>query len=182
MVETAYNDWANASQRALLSQEFYGPEFKLFKDESITTLSAALAKHPEKREVFLKHMNQAIEPIIAKGLLIWYQYSIVFNRLIDFLIVKGVFNHSLLHRLTNEYLTHCKENERSEMIQSLRQAVVQVLHTRDGARVGMTCLWYGTQKDRKVNINLIYFVFEISSHPPVYWKLYRISSKVSKVT
>ncbi|EFX87453.1 hypothetical protein DAPPUDRAFT_43721 [Daphnia pulex] len=127
VVETAYNDWANASQRALLSQEFYGPEFKLFKDESITTLSAALAKHPEKREVFLKHMNQAIEPIIAKG----------------------VFNHSLLHRLTNEYLTHCNENERSEMIQSLRQAVVQVLHTRDGARVGMTCIWYGTQKDRK---------------------------------
>lgn len=67
MVETAYNDWANASQRALLSQEFYGPEFKLFKDETITTLSAALAKHPEKKEVFLKHMNQAIEPIIAKG-------------------------------------------------------------------------------------------------------------------
>ncbi|XP_057379723.1 pumilio homolog 3-like [Daphnia carinata] len=127
VVETAYNDWANASQRALLSQEFYGPEFKLFKDESITTLSAALAKHPEKKEVFLKHMNQAIEPIIAKG----------------------VFNHSLLHRLTNEYLTHCSENERSEMIQSLRQAVIQVLHTRDGARVGLTCIWYGTQKDRK---------------------------------
>ncbi|KAK4011914.1 pumilio homolog 3 [Daphnia magna] len=127
VVETAYNDWANASQRALLSQEFYGPEFKLFKDETITTLSAALAKHPEKKEVFLKHMNQAIEPIIAKG----------------------VFNHSLLHRLTNEYLTHCSENERSEMIQSLRQAVIQVLHTRDGARIGMTCIWYGTQKDRK---------------------------------
>ena len=86
MVETAYNDWANASQRALLSQEFYGPEFKLFKDESITTLSAALAKHPEKREVFLKHMNQAIEPIIAKGLYILCQYSFVFNCLTDFVL------------------------------------------------------------------------------------------------
>ncbi len=128
VVETAYNDWANASQRALLSQEFYGPEFKLFKDESITTLNSALIKHPEKKEVFLKHMSAAIEPIIAKG----------------------VFNHSLLHRLTNEYLTHCNESERSEMIQSLRQAVIQVLHTRDGARVGMTCIWHGTQKDRKV--------------------------------
>ena len=66
-------------------------------------------------------------------------------------IAKGVFNHSLLHRLTNEYLTHCNENERSEMIHSLRQAVVQILHTRDGARVGMNCIWYGTLKDRKVN-------------------------------
>ena len=82
VVETAYNDWANASQRALLSQEFYGPEFKLFKDESITTLSAALAKHPEKREVFLKHMSQAIEPIIAKGFFILYLYPFIFIRLI----------------------------------------------------------------------------------------------------
>ena len=80
-METAYNDWANAAQRAQLSQEFYGPEFKLFKDEGVTTLSAALAKYPEKKDSFLKFMNAAIEPIIAKG----------------------VFNHSLLHRLTGEY-------------------------------------------------------------------------------
>ena len=68
-----------------------------------------------------------------------------------FCIVKGVFNHSLLHRLTNEYLTHCNENERSEIIQSLRPAVFHVLDTRDEARIGMTCIWYGTLKDRKVN-------------------------------
>lgn len=128
MVETAYNDWANASQRAQLSQEFYGPEFKLFKDEGITTLGAALAKYPEKKDTFLKYMNSTIEPIIGKG----------------------VFNHSLLHRLMGEYLTHCNPTDRAEMIQSLRQAVVQILHTRDGARVGMCCLWHGTQKDRKV--------------------------------
>ena len=100
----------------------------MFKDESITTLGGALQKHPEKKDAFLKHMSQAIEPIIAKG----------------------VFNHSLLHRLTNEYLTHCNEAERSEIIQSLRPAVLHMLHTRDGARVGMMCIWFGTQKDRKV--------------------------------
>lgn len=135
VVEMAYNDWANAGQRAQLSQEFYGPEFKLFKDNDITTLSAALAKHPEKKDAFLKHMNASIEPIIAKG----------------------VFNHSLLHRLTNEYLTHCSPNERSEMIQSLRQAAVQVLHTRDGARVAMMCIWHGTPKDRKVSSLTIFY-------------------------
>lgn len=75
-----------------------------------------------------------------------------------------MFNHSLLHRLTNEYLTHCSENERSEMIQSLRQAVIQVLHTRDGARIGMTCIWYGTQKDRKVRNSPQLRCKTISSH------------------
>ena len=104
VVETAYNDWANAAQRALLAQEFYGPEFKVFKDEGVTTLNQALEKHPAKRDAFLKHMNQSIEPIIAKG----------------------VFNHSLLHRLLSEYLTHCADAERSEMVQMLREAAVQV--------------------------------------------------------
>lgn len=130
VVELAYNDWANASQRALLSQEFYGPEFKLFKDEGITTLAAALKKYPAKKDSFLKHMSQSIAPIIAKG----------------------VFNHSLLHRLTHEYLSNCSVKERSEMIANLREAVAQVLHTRDGARVGMLCIWHGNNKDRKAII------------------------------
>lgn len=131
ILETAYNDWANASQRALLAQEFYGPEFKLFKESDVTTLDAALKKHPEKKEAFLKFMNQSIEPIIAKG----------------------VFNHSLLHRLLNEYLTHCGKAERAEMIQNFRQGVLSVLHTRDGSRIALTCLWHGTTKDRKVPTN-----------------------------
>ena len=29
------------------------------------------------------------------------------NAAIELIIAKGVFNHSLLHRLTNEYLAHC---------------------------------------------------------------------------
>jgi len=130
VVELAYNDWANASQRAMLSQEFYGPEFKLFKDEGITTLAMALKKYPNKKESFLKFMSQSIAPIIAKG----------------------VFNHSLLHRLTHEYLSNCNVKERSEMIANLREAVAQVLHTRDGARIGMLCLWHGNNKDRKAII------------------------------
>ena len=128
VVELAYNDWANAAQRALLSQEFYGPEFKVFKDEGITTLAMALKKYPAKKDSFLKHMNQSIAPIIAKG----------------------VFNHSLLHRLTHEYLSNCSVKERSEMVANLREAVAQILHTRDGARVGMMCIWHGNNKDRKV--------------------------------
>jgi len=33
-----------------------------------------------------------------------------------------------------------------EMIEALREAVVHVLHTRDGARVAMQCIWHGTAK------------------------------------
>uniref|UniRef100_A0A669D7Y2 Pumilio RNA-binding family member 3 n=1 Tax=Oreochromis niloticus TaxID=8128 RepID=A0A669D7Y2_ORENI len=39
-----------------------------------------------------------------------------------------------------------------EMIESIRQSVVYMAHTHDGARVAMNCLWHGTAKDRKVII------------------------------
>uniref|UniRef100_A0AAX7SF21 PUM-HD domain-containing protein n=1 Tax=Astatotilapia calliptera TaxID=8154 RepID=A0AAX7SF21_ASTCA len=39
-----------------------------------------------------------------------------------------------------------------EMIESIRQSVVYMAHTHDGARVAMNSLWHGTAKDRKVII------------------------------
>ena len=33
-----------------------------------------------------------------------------------------------------------------EMIESLRDSLVHILHTRDGARVAMQCVWHGTAK------------------------------------
>ncbi len=35
---------------------------------------------------------------------------------------------------------------RQEMIEIVRESVIHMLHTRDGARVAMHCLWYGTAK------------------------------------
>jgi len=32
------------------------------------------------------------------------------------------------------------------MIESVREHVVHMLHTHDGARVAMSCLWHGTAK------------------------------------
>lgn len=33
-----------------------------------------------------------------------------------------------------------------EMIEAIREAVVYLAHTHDGARVAMHCLWHGTPK------------------------------------
>ena len=35
-----------------------------------------------------------------------------------------------------------------EMIEMIKESVVLILHTHDGARVGMHCLWHGTTKVR----------------------------------
>ena len=41
---------------------------------------------------------------------------------------------------------------RSELIEQLRASVIHMLHTPDGARVGLHCIWWGTAKDRKLII------------------------------
>lgn len=128
VVELAYNDYANAKQRSMLVQEFYGPEFRLFHDEGITCLDDALKKHPEKKENIMKDMHKYIQPVIEKG----------------------VFTNTMVHTLLRDFLTHCSKEIRAGIIESLREVLTPIIHTRDGARVAMLCLWHGTNKDRKV--------------------------------
>ncbi|XP_065919215.1 pumilio homolog 3-like isoform X5 [Dysidea avara] len=42
------------------------------------------------------------------------------------------------------------EQERADMIEQLRERLVKLLHTNEGFRVAMQCVWHGTAKDRKV--------------------------------
>ena len=128
VIELAYNDYANAKQRSMLVQEFYGPEFRLFHDEGISCLEDALKKHPEKREYILKDMWKYLQPIVEKG----------------------VFTNTMVHTLLRDFLTHCSKESRTSLIESLREGLAPIVHTRDGARVAMLCLWHGTNRDRKV--------------------------------
>ena len=67
ILEIAYNDHANAGQRAALVKEFYGPQFSLFKDETTpTTLSELLKEKPELRASVMKHLKEAILPLLDK--------------------------------------------------------------------------------------------------------------------
>lgn len=128
VVELAYNDYANAKQRSLMTQEFYGPSFRLFPNENIRCLEDALNLNPLKKEIILKDLRSALQPIIDKG----------------------VFTNTMVHTLLRDYLTFCSVADRTAMIESLRESLLPIVHTRDGARVAMICLWHGTGKDRKV--------------------------------
>ena len=67
ILEIAYNDYANATQRAALVIEFYGPQFSLFKSEAGTTSLAQLLKDkPDQRVSVLKHIKETIVPLLDK--------------------------------------------------------------------------------------------------------------------
>ena len=68
VVESAYNDHANASQRAALVQEFYGRKFALFKSREgeEKSLEEILSGGQQEREQVLGHMKEALFKLLDK--------------------------------------------------------------------------------------------------------------------
>ena len=65
VVEAAYNDHTNAVQRSMLTQEFYGPQYALFKKKSGGDMAAILSAHPDKKRL-ISTMKQALLPLLDK--------------------------------------------------------------------------------------------------------------------
>ncbi|NWT56548.1 PUM3 protein, partial [Erythrocercus mccallii] len=129
VVEYAYNDKAILEQRNMLTEELYGNTFQVYKTPAVPTLHKVLEAQPEKREAILDEMKQILTPMAQK---------------------EAVIKHSLVHKVFLDFFTYALPKQRSEMIEAIREAVIYLAHTHDGARVAMHCLWHGTPKDRKV--------------------------------
>ncbi|NXX75801.1 PUM3 protein, partial [Urocolius indicus] len=129
VVEYAYNDKAILEQRNMLTEELYGNTFQVYKTAVVQTLDKVLEAQPEKKEAILDEMKQILTPMAQK---------------------EAVIKHSLVHKVFLDFFTYALPKQRSEMIEAIREAVIYLAHTHDGARVAMHCLWHGTPKDRKV--------------------------------
>ncbi|KAM9641816.1 pumilio homolog 3 [Trichechus inunguis] len=129
IVEYAYNDKAILEQRNLLTEELYGNTFQLYKSADHPTLDKVLEAQPAKLELIMDEIKQILMPMAQK---------------------EAVIKHSLVHKVFLDFFTYAPPKLRSEMIEAIREAVVYLAHTHDGARVAMHCLWHGTPKDRKV--------------------------------
>ena len=130
VVELVFNDYADAATRNSMLQEFVGPEFRLFKEAEVRTVPELVAKHPEKKEEIVKNLGANVEVLIQKG----------------------TFNHSLVHCVIHNYLAVADGKRRSDYIESLRNSLVHMAHSRDGAMAALHCIWHGTAKDRKAII------------------------------
>ncbi|XP_044512979.1 pumilio homolog 3 [Gracilinanus agilis] len=131
VVEYAYNDKAILEQRNMLVEELYGNTFQLYKSAIYPTLEKVLEVQPDKQQAIMDEMKQILTPMAQK---------------------ETVIKHSLVHKVFLDFFTYAPPKLRSEMIEAIREAVIYLAHTHDGARVAMYCLWHGTPKDRKVII------------------------------
>jgi pumilio family protein 6 len=128
VLETAYNDYATAQQRSALHLEFYGSQYAHFKPPDLLSLSSVLtSSNTSQKKSVMKYIKSQLLPIVDKPAL----------------------KHSIVHHVLLEYLSHAEEEDRAEMIELVRERLVEIVHTRDGARATMHCIWHGTPKDRK---------------------------------
>jgi len=129
IIEEAYSQYANAAQRTALIEEFYGPEFALFKSNENRSIEQ-LMEQPIKKESILKHLQHTLTSILGKGG--W-----------------DITAHTIVHRALMEYFQYADERSIQSMIEFVKDHIVHILHTREGAYVARKAILYGTPKERK---------------------------------
>ncbi|KAI6181978.1 PUM-HD domain-containing protein [Aphelenchoides fujianensis] len=129
ILEYVYNDVATAAQRFDIVSEFYGKEYSLFKqmERNVKSIKEIEQKHPEKIELIVKNLEGPLKSIVEGEQL----------------------KHSLAHHLLWNYFTYCTKAQKAEMIESVKDRLPEIVHTREGAEVAMECIWNTNAKDRK---------------------------------
>ncbi len=92
----------------------------------------------------MKNIEELLESKIATG-----QRTNVLEYMQENLlpcIQKDLLSTSIVHRVMHEYLRNANDKGREEIIDAVKEKLIKMIHSRDGARVAMYCLWYGTNK------------------------------------
>ncbi|EJD75872.1 pumilio domain-containing protein 12 [Loa loa] len=130
VLESAYNDYANAQQRYNIIIEFFGVDFASFKavDNRVRTLKEIIDDCPNRKSSVVKYLQSILIDIVDKP-----QIKL-----------------SLTHRLLSDFFEFADSKQLEEMIDSLKLCIPQIVHTSDGVRVAMKCLWNSSAKTRKI--------------------------------
>uniref|UniRef100_A0A915E561 PUM-HD domain-containing protein n=1 Tax=Ditylenchus dipsaci TaxID=166011 RepID=A0A915E561_9BILA len=125
LLDTAFNEYANAAQRFSIISEFYGPEYHELGN--LSSLKQIAQKQPEKVVPIMQNLENVLENCV----------------------IKETLKLSLTHRLLLDYLTYCSKDQKSSIIESMRTNIPEICHTRDGSRAALECIWNASVKDRK---------------------------------
>ncbi|KAJ3019905.1 hypothetical protein HKX48_001629 [Thoreauomyces humboldtii] len=129
ILEEAYSQ-SNGKQKAQLLEEFYGPEFALYKSAGGSTVEQLIAENPAKKVIILKHLRMVLDSILEKGFTVIGHLTIV-------------------HRALLEYMTYAEEKQVTDIVELLKEHLADILHTREGAQVAQLCILHAGPKDRK---------------------------------
>ncbi|KAJ1976629.1 Pumilio y domain member 6 [Dimargaris xerosporica] len=126
VIEEVFVVYSNVKQRTMLVQEFYGPEFALFKDNP-QTLEDILTNSPDKRDAVFRNLLENITDAINKS----------------------TINHNIMHQPVLEYATLASDAEIQRLIDAIKEDVVHILHSKEGYKAAMLLFLRANAKDRK---------------------------------
>lgn len=118
-------------QKLALVEEFYGVEFETLKPKAKRTLEDILAAHPEKKSSILAHLRTKLMPIINKA------------------DMSTLLNHTIVHLPLLKLFEISSPAENQETIEALKDNLVRIVHSKEGAKVACMCVAYATPKTRK---------------------------------
>lgn len=118
-------------QKLALVEEFYGVEFETIKPTSKRTLDDIIKAHPEKKGPILNHLRGKLMPIINKA------------------DMSTLLNHTMLHVPLLNLFNYQSVAENEAMIDAIKDNLVRIVHSKEGAKVACHCLAYGSPKVRK---------------------------------
>uniref|UniRef100_A0A8C4WXR5 PUM-HD domain-containing protein n=1 Tax=Eptatretus burgeri TaxID=7764 RepID=A0A8C4WXR5_EPTBU len=130
VLQTAWEN-GSATERHQVLGELYGKTYRLLMQDTEKCLGLQAFNGGPHFGTVLEELRQLLLSITMKETLLGF---------------------SLVHHLLLDFLESSDSTMRSEMIESMRETCVYMIHTKNGARAAMMCLWFGTAKDRKVII------------------------------
>ncbi|KAJ3385429.1 hypothetical protein HDU92_003070 [Lobulomyces angularis] len=141
ILEEIYCEYASALQKQHLMEEFYGPEYSIFRASSTRSLNELISENPVKRTSILKYLRDAIFTLLGKSGFQLNLHTIVHRAVLDYF--KQLFEFDKSNEVTeiNPQVT--------ELIEALQEHLVHILHTREGAQVAQLSILYATPKLRK---------------------------------
>ena len=73
------------------------------------------------------------------------------------LLEKGICAHHIVHRALHDLVSHIPTDgdEFSDLLDTVKEILVEMLHTKDGAMVTARCLWGADAKTRKLIVRSI---------------------------
>ncbi|XP_065657225.1 pumilio homolog 3 isoform X4 [Hydra vulgaris] len=120
-------------QKNKIIESFYGKITKLIRNKVISgqTVNEILSVDgSEKKKAILKHMKESLTALCQKD----------------------VVTHSIIHKVLFQFFTYADLQQKIDLIEILKENVIHILHTKDGARIAMNCFWFASVKDRKAII------------------------------
>lgn len=128
ILELIYSKWSTDIEKICLKQEFYGDMYKMAKDKNVKTLFDVFKTAKDMKSATLTAVKGNLTRILNKGLV----------------------RCPLIHCVLLEFLSNCSNEDRTEMIVTLRNFILELSESKIGSKVAVTCIWNGTNKDRKI--------------------------------